>query len=336
MESSSGGTISAADRADAGEHDGGSDEARHRWTVGKLVKRAVIGLVLLTSLIGGGAWMLHLGTSPGPSRNFDELLNRTIVFAEQPADLRRARASGVTAIVDRDLTSRLLRQPGGVWASHRPTAIDGEDHPVIATIAVTSFALASASTAQMPPKTRLYGTPKAILDRIVAAGFAGVVLDMNALDGAGFSNADLAARLSHAARHAHRLQPGFLVAVSGREDLIAHRYLVDAVDAFFKPRFLVGNNTGIANRNHRADYVASRHFLDRARRAGKAVLVAVASDSPADRAGIKRNLHALSYVPVIAASRPTYHASGADPSASKTSNASSDAFAADRMPFSNF
>jgi cysteinyl-tRNA synthetase len=158
----------------------------------------------------------------------------------------------------------------------------------------------------------LFGTPESYVDRLIAAGFDGVHLDLGgAIDdlvvthpriAAGRADLehdtiDLIVRLS---RYAKGRVPRFAVTVEDADDLLGAEALLQAVDAVVKRGLLYGG-AGPDRPSHHDDVRAARRGLDRARHAGRAVLVLEAVQDPARAAAARATLADYGYVPAVAA-----------------------------------
>lgn len=124
---------------------------------------------------------------------------------------------------------------------------------------------------------QVFGAPGALLDRLVAAGYDGVLLsdaDAYRLARPHVPDADqrMAGLIAHLSTHAQQLNPHFIVMLGSGEELMAHTVMRTAVDAVVKADLLFGiNGPGIAN--DEADIASSLHALRAAQRLGQPVFV---------------------------------------------------------------
>ena len=148
----------------------------------------------------------------------------------------------------------------------------------------------------------ILGRPDAYLDRILAAGFDGVYLDI--VDAYWYwqekgrrSAADeMVSFVARIAGYARSRRPGFLVVPQNAEDLLARDDYLAVVDGIAKESLLYGQ-PGPERPNPPDEVAWSRRLLERARNAGKLVLAVEYVQQPALVAEAYRRLRALDFLP---------------------------------------
>jgi uncharacterized protein (TIGR01370 family) len=133
----------------------------------------------------------------------------------------------------------------------------------------------------------LVGSSGALVDRIAAAGYDGLYI----ADGDAYVTArgrhataedDFVALVARVAARAKAINPDFAIILANAEELYSHPAIRSAVDALARENLLFGGDEpGVAN--PRSAVVASLHFLSRARRDGRPVLIAERLDPGKDR-----------------------------------------------------
>jgi cysteinyl-tRNA synthetase len=147
--------------------------------------------------------------------------------------------------------------------------------------------------------------PEPYVDRILEAGFDGVVLDK--VDGYGDwaevprarAEANMVSLVSRISRYAKARRPGFLVVVQNGEELLRRADYRKVIDGVAKEDLLYG--VGGDEVPNPADGIAwSSALLDEARTDGKPVFVVEYLSDPAKRAAAAETLRARGYVPFFA------------------------------------
>lgn len=122
----------------------------------------------------------------------------------------------------------------------------------------------------------IFGAPEAALDRIIAAGFDGVYLDL--LDAFELyehvrptSADEMVAFVQRLRTHARKQRPGFLVIAQNAERLIGRPGFLDAIDAVAKEDLYFGQERdGVPT--PKEDHAESLSFLEQAKAGGKLIL----------------------------------------------------------------
>lgn len=135
----------------------------------------------------------------------------------------------------------------------------------------------------------IFGGPDAYLDRIIAAGFDGVYLDI--VDaywyflqkGRKTAEAEMVAFVSKLAAHARQRRPGFLIVPQNAEDLLVHDDYRQVIDALGKEDLFFGLD-GPDTPNAADSFAWSKKHVDMALAAGKPVLLV---EYPETRAGVE-------------------------------------------------
>lgn len=143
----------------------------------------------------------------------------------------------------------------------------------------------------------LFGNDNAMLDRMIAAGFDGIVLDRADVH-AHWSKqhpearTDMIALIETISRYAREKSPGFLVVLKDAEDLLDTTRIRSSVDAVIKQDLLFGRD-GLARGVNDRDMASSIAHLKRAQRDGLLVLVAEypANESSSAAAGDRLLAH---------------------------------------------
>jgi cysteinyl-tRNA synthetase, unknown class len=147
--------------------------------------------------------------------------------------------------------------------------------------------------------------PEPYIDRILEAGYDGVVLDK--VDGYGDwpeaararAEADMVSLVSRISRYAKAHRPGFLVVVQNGEELLRRADYRKVIDGVAKEDLLYG--VGGDEVPNPADGIAwSATLLDEARTDGKPVFVVEYLSDPTKRAAAAETLRAKGYVPFFA------------------------------------
>jgi cysteinyl-tRNA synthetase, unknown class len=128
----------------------------------------------------------------------------------------------------------------------------------------------------------MFGRPDALLDRLVAAGYDGVMLaGADAYRPARGQIADpegqMAALVGRLAAHARTINPSFVVVLGGAEEVLAHATARDTVDAVATSNVLFGINAP-GEPNDAADIASALHGLKAIRRSGRPVFVRERTD----------------------------------------------------------
>lgn len=153
-------------------------------------------------------------------------------------------------------------------------------------------------------KAIIYEAADSYLKRIVEAGFDGVYLDRIDVHSA-FSvpgidpRAEMIAFVRAISAAAKALKPGFLVVAQNAEDLLADPRYLEAIDGIAKEDLLYGV-AGDGRRNDAAMIRTGNAHLQKARAAGKQVLVVEYLDDPKLVTATETELHELGYVPYFA------------------------------------
>ncbi len=147
----------------------------------------------------------------------------------------------------------------------------------------------------------LFGHTGSMLDRILALGFDGVVLDrVDAYDDwkdvRASAQDDMAALVFALAKYARRASPDFLVVGLNAEPLLAHDHYRSAIDAVIKESLLYGLQApGVANSE--SDVTWSLDLIAHAQRDGKSILAIEYLDDPDEIARAKIRHRAMRHVP---------------------------------------
>ncbi|MEO1720631.1 MAG: hypothetical protein AAFR23_10465, partial [Pseudomonadota bacterium] len=153
---------------------------------------------------------------------------------------------------------------------------------------------ATGDGATTDPGVPLYGQQTAIVDRALAAGWDGIVFHIPRAKTQ--DHADLATTLDRAADYARRARPNVIIGISGDETFLARSGVVDTIDAVFKTGFFPA-------RRHAAEdsaaVLASRHYLDRAHRAGRRVFIAGEAQTAERALGMTDLARTFGYVPSV-------------------------------------
>ncbi|HUX11402.1 MAG TPA: MJ1477/TM1410 family putative glycoside hydrolase [Spirochaetia bacterium] len=153
----------------------------------------------------------------------------------------------------------------------------------------------------------IFGSSNAYLDRIVAAGFDGVLLDVvDAFEHFGPSRPeagdDMIDFVTAISDYAKSRRPGFLVIPQNGEQLTAEPRYVAVIDAIEKEDLFYGLQ-GDGMRNSREETTFSRDLLDRVKQAGKPVFTVDYASDALTVASAYRLSRGFGYKPYVA-SRP--------------------------------
>jgi cysteinyl-tRNA synthetase len=150
------------------------------------------------------------------------------------------------------------------------------------------------------------GSPDAYLDRIIAAGFDGVYLDkIDANDNwektRPTAEREMVAFVKRIAAYGRAKRPGFKIVPQNAEELLKFKDYVATIDAIAKEDLLFGLGKKTDNEgNAPVDVAKSRRLLDKAKQAGKKVLVVeYVSDAEAIKRATKQ-LQGYGFVPLFA------------------------------------
>jgi cysteinyl-tRNA synthetase len=152
----------------------------------------------------------------------------------------------------------------------------------------------------------IMGSPDAYLDRIIAAGFDGVYLDkIDANDNwektRPTAEREMVAFVKRIAAYGRAKRPGFKIVPQNAEELLKFKDYVATIDAIAKEDLLFGLGKKTDNEgNAPVDVAKSRRLLDKAKQAGKKVLVVeYVSDAEAIKRATKQ-LQGYGFVPLFA------------------------------------
>ncbi|MEO1695419.1 MAG: hypothetical protein AAFR55_09295 [Pseudomonadota bacterium] len=289
------------------------------WTPARLAQRAALGLFGLCAMVFGLAYMLHETTARAPGQGADRL---TAIETWASVPFSTASATGISEqVAPTDDTTAVPT----VWLVR--ASLDAAAGPLdrrqirrgshdlmllglpLETVAPHD-ACARAATAD-EKRHCMYGSDSAIIDRALATGWDGVVLHIGKPTTA--HHAELSARLERIADYTRRLHSSAIVGVSGDETFLARTGVVGTIDAVFKQLPPV---VAKAAPSKSAALIASRHYLDRAKRAGRHVFVSYQQMvAPVDRlssaphTSVDAAVRAYGYVPA-ARSAPTINGAG--------------------------
>ncbi len=152
----------------------------------------------------------------------------------------------------------------------------------------------------------IFGSPDAYLDKIIAAGFDGVYLDkVDANDdwqpSRPTARRDMVDFVVAIATYARARQPGFKIVPQNAEELLNFPDYVHIIDAIAKEDLLYGSGQrreGV--RNSEREIAHSQRLLDRARSAGRPVLVVEYLQKPAQIQAARQRIQRYRYIPFFA------------------------------------
>ncbi|MEO1651632.1 MAG: hypothetical protein AAFR60_11725 [Pseudomonadota bacterium] len=286
-----------------------NEYAPYRWTRRKILKRIILGVILLTTFVVASAWMLHTTTArnAGPAKarlmaitHWDMARHPNAGSKRTPSSLTepsRQIASTETSLgttghmlaFDRDRSRQLL----GLDGTGTKASIDPGARRTPRDLRIVSVDLGQANT----PIQRLVGSASSAIDRAIEHGFDGAIVIVPGDQ----PNASHAERLSAVARHARRLQPAFAILLDAPDEFLALAGVINDIDAVVRRNLLTRAVSAGAPLAQTTDpeVVAARHFLERARRAGKVVFASERAQS-ADHAKVARErLLSLGLLPSI-------------------------------------
>ena len=152
----------------------------------------------------------------------------------------------------------------------------------------------------------IFGSPGAYLERIIAAGFDGVYRDkVDANDDwqptRRTARREMVQFVEAIAVYARALQPGFLIVPQNAEELLVFPDYVRTIDAIAKEDLVFDKGQRRdGGRNTESEILQSKRLLDRARAAGRPVMVVEYLDSPAQIEAARRRIQRYRYIPFFA------------------------------------
>ena len=281
----------------------------YRWTRRKIIKRIVLGLILLTTFVVASAWMLHTTTArnAGPAKarlmaitHWDMTRHPHAGSKRKPTslttpDLRIASTDGNVGTTghmlafDRDQSRQLL----GLDGTSTELSIDPGTKRTPRDLRIVTVDLGQPDT----PIQRLVGSASSAIDRAIEHGLDGAIVVVPGDK----ANAAHAERLSAVARHARRLQPAFAILLDAPDEFLALAGVINDIDAVVRRNLLthvVDAGAPLA-RTTDPEVVAARHFLERARRAGKVVFAYEQTQSAGDAEIAHARLRSLGLLPFV-------------------------------------
>jgi len=156
------------------------------------------------------------------------------------------------------------------------------------------------------------GSADAYLDKVMAAGFDGIYLDKcdvfedlrahfrKVAEARPAIERDMVAFVERLSRYAKAKDPGFLVVMQNAEPLLEHKALLAAIDGVAKEELVYGVESP-EKINSREDFEYSQELLDKAKAAGKRVLVVEYLNNPAKVREATELCQRLGYVLYISA-----------------------------------
>jgi hypothetical protein len=268
---------------------------QHRWTARKLLKRAVLGITILFSIVGGGAWMLHAGIATDGARDLSALKSRPAVMIGRLADAEDGLVHGPTAIFTAAATQGALEHVTALAGEPRLAAtLTNRRAPAIATLRWESD-----SGIGVRAEPDLHTTA----EQLLTLGFRGFVIDLAEIAKAELD--DVAERIKRFAGRIRHQWPATIVLLKGHPEIVAHGGVLQAIDGVLSTALAPAD--GItqeipADILQSADFVATRHYLERVARAEKLVMmVTVAEPELRLAAAVRKQFEPLSITLVASA-----------------------------------
>jgi endo-alpha-1,4-polygalactosaminidase (GH114 family) len=284
-----------------------------------ILRRAIAGLAGLALLIGSSAWLLHASTEPDPEAFADpDQRQRRIALSEVRAWLPAGPGTAAAEVL-RAPADLVVVDPAVFAADRRRllreavTQEDGRRRIVLARLALAPRP-ADGGAGPLPFwseawQAGLAGSSSALLDRLMGAGFDGVVLEnagayRAALAARPTAEADMVDLVSRIAERARSRNPAFLIVLQNAEELLAQTTLRTSIDGVIKTALLHARPEAGEphdSERHPQDVAQSLHYLAKATSAGRAVLVVEHLADPAKAAAARTRLAKLGFKPAIVA-----------------------------------